>query len=186
MSLIVIAGPAGVGKGTLVRWLLENDKRFTLSVSATTRSPRPGETDGKDYWFLDRAGFEELIADNQLLEWAVVHGDNYYGTPLNELTRAEANDQHLLLEIDIQGSRQISERIPAAIKIFIQPPSWEELETRLRKRATETESQIQTRLETARAELMASAEFDFQVINDDLAAAGKKIVEIISEAEELR
>lgn len=183
MSLIILAGPAGVGKGTLVRWLLENDGRFTLSVSATTRDPRPGESDGVDYWFLDRAKFELLIAENQLLEWAIVHGQNYYGTPLNELTRAEANDQHLLLEIDIQGARQIAQRIPSAIKIFIQPPSWDELEDRLRKRATETELEIQTRLETARAELAASTEFDFQVINDDLAEAGKKIVAIVNESE---
>ena len=183
MSLIVLAGPAGVGKGSLVSWLLENDPRFTLSVSATTRKPRTGEVHGKHYWFLEKQEFEKLISDNQLLEWAIVHGEHYYGTLLNELTRAEANDQHLLLEIDLQGARQIEQRIPRAISIFVNPPSWEELESRLRKRGTETESEIQTRLETAREELAANNEFDFQVTNDDLAKTGKKIVEIVNESE---
>ena len=112
-----------------------------------------------------------------------MHGEHYYGTLLNELTRAEANDQHLLLEIDLQGARQIEQRIPRAISIFVNPPSWEELESRLRKRGTETESEIQTRLETAREELAANNEFDFQVTNDDLAKTGKKIVEIVNESE---
>ena len=123
MSLIVLAGPAGVGKGTLVRWLLENAEGYSLSVSATTRSPRPGEEDGVHYHFVERARFEQLIADSQLLEWATVHGDNYYGTLLDELTRADAEGLHLLLEIDLQGARQVMETRPTAITIFIHPPS---------------------------------------------------------------
>jgi len=183
LTLIILAGPAGVGKGTLVRWILDNNDGFSLSVSATTRSPRPGEIDGVHYNFVDKAKFEQLIADNQLLEWANVHGDNYYGTLLNELTRAESEDLHLLLEIDLQGARQVMQRAPEAITLFIQPPSFEVLESRLRERATETESQIQTRLITARAEIAAAKEFDYELINDDLAQTGKDILKIVSESE---
>ncbi len=181
MSLIVLAGPAGVGKGTLVKWLLEHDQRFMLSVSATTRSPRPSEIDGVHYQFVTRADFEKLISDSQMLEWAVVHGENYYGTPLNELTRAEANDQHLLLEIDLQGARQVKERLPQSVTIFVEPPSWEILESRLRSRETETDAEIQTRLLTAKAELAAAHEFDFRVVNDDLAQTGHEIIRIVTD-----
>ena len=183
MTLIILAGPAGVGKGTLVRWILDNSDGFSLSVSATTRSPRPGEINGVHYNFVDKAKFEQLIADNQLLEWATVHSDNYYGTMLDELTRAETEGLHLLLEIDLQGARQVMQRVPEAITLFIQPPSFEVLETRLRERATETESQIQTRLITARAEIAAAKEFDYELINDDLAQTGKDILKIVSESE---
>ena len=181
MSLIVLAGPAGVGKGTLVKWLVENDRRFMLSVSATTRPPRPTEVDGVHYQFVTKSDFEALIAGSQMLEWAVVHGEHYYGTPLNELTRAEANDQHLLLEIDLQGARQVKQRLPQAISIFVEPPSWEILETRLRNRETETDAEIQTRLETAKAELAAAHEFDFRVTNDDLAQTGLEIIRIATD-----
>ncbi len=183
MTLIILAGPAGVGKGTLVQWILDNSEGFSLSVSATTRSPRPGEIDGLHYNFVNNAKFEQLIADNQLLEWATVHGDNHYGTMLSELTRAQAENQHLLLEIDLQGARQVMKRVPEAITLFIQPPSFEVLESRLRERATETESQIQTRLINARAEIAAAKEFDYELINDDLAQTGKDILKIVSESE---
>jgi guanylate kinase len=183
VTLIILAGPAGVGKGTLVRWILENSEGFSLSVSATTRSPRPGEIEGIHYNFVDKPKFEQLITDNQLLEWATVHGDNYYGTMFNELTRAEAEKLHLLLEIDLQGARQVMKLVPEAITFFIQPPSFAVLESRLRERATETESQIQTRLITARAEIAAAEEFDYQLINDDLAQTGKEILKIVSESE---
>ncbi|MCF8528443.1 MAG: guanylate kinase [Aquiluna sp.] len=179
MSLLIIAGPAGVGKGTVVARLLENDPSFTLSVSATTRAPRPGEVDGVHYHFISKAEFESLIGQNQLLEYAVVHGDNYYGTLLNELTRAEANDQTLVVEIDLQGARQVKAIIPAAISVFINPPSWEELENRLRNRATETEVQIQTRLGTARDEIAAAGEFDYQVTNTEIDQCVDQIIELV-------
>jgi guanylate kinase len=184
MSLIVLAGPAGVGKGSLVSYILEHEENFMLSVSATTRAPRAGETDGIQYQFISKLEFEKLIAASQLLEYAVVHKENYYGTPLNELTRAEALDKHLLLEIDLQGARQIKSRIPNALTIFISPPSWEELESRLRKRATETEAEIQTRLLTARTELLAAGEFDHQLTNTDLEQCALEIIQLVREFEE--
>jgi guanylate kinase len=183
MTLVVLAGPAGVGKGSIVRWILENESDFMLSVSATTRDPRPGEIDGVHYHFVTKAVFEELIANNQMLEWAQVHGKHFYGTPLNELTRAEAEDKHLMLEIDLQGARQVRAELPQALMIFINPPSFEELERRLRSRATETEEQIQTRLITARSELAAAGEFDYQLTNLDLEACARQVVELVHNAE---
>lgn len=176
---MVLAGPAGVGKGTIVREILASEPDFTLSISATTRDPRPGEVDGVDYHFVSREHFEDLIAQNQLLEYALVHGSNYYGTLLNELTRAEASDKHLLLEIDLQGARQVKDRIPEALTVFINPPSWEVLESRLRGRATETEEQIQTRLQTARTEIASAGEFDYQVVNQDLDLAVGEVVSLV-------
>ncbi len=183
MALVVLAGPAGVGKGTIVQRILASEPDFMLSVSATTRSPRPGEVDGVHYHFISKAEFEGLIAENQLLEHAIVHGSNYYGTPLNELTRAEAEDKHLLLEIDLQGARQVKARIPQALTIFISPPSWEELESRLRNRGTETEEQIQTRLSTARTELASAGEFDFNLTNQDLDSCVAQVVELVRKYE---
>lgn len=179
----MIAGPAGVGKGSLVKYILDHQTDFTLSVSATTREPRPGEIDGVQYQFVGKPEFEKLIATSQLLEYAVVHKDNYYGTPLSELTRAETMKKHLLLEIDLQGARQIKNRIPEALTIFIAPPSWEELESRLRNRATETELQIQTRLSSAREELLAAGEFDHQLTNASLETCALEIIELVRKFE---
>ncbi len=183
MSLVVLAGPAGVGKGSIVRWILENESGFTLSVSATTRDPRPGEVDGVHYHFVTAEKFKDLIEKNQMLEWAQVHGKHFYGTPLSELARAEAEGKHLLLEIDLQGARQVKAQIPYALMIFINPPSFDELERRLRFRGTETEEQIQTRLTTARTELAAAGEFDYQLTNLDLEACAREVVELVSKAE---
>jgi guanylate kinase len=183
LALVVLAGPAGVGKGTIVQRILASEPDFMLSVSATTRDPRPGEVDGIHYHFISEEEFEGLIAENQLLEHAIVHGSNYYGTPLNELTRAEAEDKHLLLEIDLQGARQVKTRIPQALTIFISPPSWEELESRLRNRGTETEEQIQTRLSTARTELASAGEFDFNLTNQDLDSCVAQVVELVRKYE---
>jgi guanylate kinase len=183
MSLIVLAGPAGVGKGSIVKWILDNTDDFMLSVSATTRDPRPGEVDGVHYHFVTEESFRTLISQNQMLEWAQVHGRHLYGTPLSELSRAEAQNKHLLLEIDLQGARQVREKMPQALMIFINPPSFEELERRLRSRGTETEEQIQTRLSTARTELAAAGEFDYQLTNLDLEACAREVVELVQRAE---
>lgn len=179
MTLLVLAGPAGVGKGTVVKEILSKNTDFMLSVSATTRPPRPSESDGIDYHFVSESDFEDLIKTGQLLEWAQVHGQHFYGTPAAELEKAERLARHLVLEIDLQGARQIRSKVDNAVSVFLLPPSIQELEDRLRGRGTETEEQIQTRLETARIELAAASEFDFQVINEDLAKAASEIVDLV-------
>jgi guanylate kinase len=179
LTLVVLAGPAGVGKGTIVRRILATEPDFRLSVSATTRAPRPGEIDGIDYHFVSKEAFESQIAENEFLEYAKVHGTHYYGTPLAELEKASRDRIHLLLEIDLQGARQVRERLPDALSIFVLPPSFEDLEERLRQRATETEEQIQTRLLTARTELASAGEFDHQVVNQDLDLAVSEVVALV-------
>lgn len=182
MKLVVLAGPAGVGKGSLVKWILANDPDFMLSVSATTRAPRVGELDGVHYHFISKPEFEAGISGDEFLEWAQVHNDNYYGTPRSELARAEREQKNLLLEIDLQGARQVKLSHPDAIQIFILPPSWDVLVERLRGRATETESEIATRLLTARTELEAKGEFDFQLVNDELSLCAQEVIRIVKEA----
>lgn len=182
MKLVVLAGPAGVGKGSLVKSILAQSNDYLLSVSATTRSPRAGEVDGVHYNFVTADFFEAGIQNGLFLEWAQVHNHNYYGTMRSELARATQLQKHLILEIDLQGARQIEQAHPDAISIFIHPPSFQELEARLRNRATETEPEIQTRLGTARRELEAAEEFDFQLINDDLEKCAQEIMKIVKEA----
>lgn len=179
MTLLVLVGPAGVGKGSLVKSILEAHSDFMLSVSATTRDPRPGEVDGQHYHFVSKEQFEQMIHDGKFLEWAKVHGTDYYGTPLSEIDRAQELNRNLVLEIDLQGARQIRGKVDDLVSVFVLPPSVEELERRLRGRGTETEAQIQTRLETAKSELAAASEFDFQVINEDLGQTAEKIVELL-------
>lgn len=179
MTLLVLVGPAGVGKGSLVKSILGTHSDFMLSVSATTRDPRPGEVDGQHYHFVSKEQFERMIDDGKFLEWAKVHGSDYYGTPLSEIDRAQELNRNLVLEIDLQGARQIRGKVDDLVSVFVLPPSVEELERRLRGRGTETEAQIQTRLETAKSELAAASEFDFQVINEDLGQTAEKIVELL-------
>jgi guanylate kinase len=177
-QLIVITGPSGVGKGTLVRHLLTRFPNLYLSVSATTRAPRPGEIEGKDYYFLDRPGFEEKIAAGQFLEWAEYAG-NYYGTPQSAIANQLAAGQTVILEIELEGARQVCQSFPQGRRIFILPPSFEELERRLRGRGKDTEAAIARRLERAQEELAASDEFEYQIVNDDLETALDAIEKII-------
>lgn len=179
MTLLVLVGPAGVGKGSLVSRILASQPDFRLSVSATTRMPRPGEIDGVHYHFVNKETFEQMIHEGEFLEFAKVHGNDYYGTPRKELDKAEQDSKHLVLEIDLQGARQIRGKVDDVLSVFILPPSIEELERRLRGRGTETESQIQTRMETAKGELAAASEFDFQIINEDLATTANEIVDLL-------
>ena len=137
-KLLVIAGPTAVGKGTVVDYILNNFSNFHISVSATTRSPRPGEVNGRNYYFMSHDEFDSLVNSGQMLEFAVVHGDNKYGTPRKPVEEALARGEHVILEIDIQGARQVKQAMPDAISVFIAPPSWEVLVDRLQARGTET------------------------------------------------
>lgn len=175
----VISGPSGVGKGTVVKPLMERAKGCWLSVSATTRPPRPGEIDGVHYHFVTDKQFDNLVRSGQMLEWAVVHGKHRYGTPRRPVMDALKRGLIPVLELDLAGARQIRASMPSAVQIFLAPPSWEELEHRLRGRGTETEEQIQRRLETARTELAAESEFDYVVVNDEVARATAQILHIM-------
>ncbi len=168
--LSVITGPSGVGKGTLVSALLRRHPRIWLSVSATTRAPRNGERDGQDYYFLSRERFEQEVRDGGLLEWAEFAG-NLYGTPRGPVENHLADGQPVLLEIELEGARQVRRSFPSGFQLFIKPPSIEELERRIRGRGTDNEEAIQRRLARARQELRAEAEFDAVLVNADLDTA---------------
>lgn len=178
--LAVIAGPTAVGKGTVVRHLLAEHPEFKLSVSATTRSPRPGEIDGVDYFFWTQDRFDEAIANNELLEYATVHGLNRYGTPRKPVEKALARGENVVLEIDIQGAQQVKAAMPEAVTIFIQPPSWDELVRRLSTRGTEDAAEQEKRLATAKVELASANDFDYQVVNDEVAKCAAQVVELMS------
>ncbi|MDB9520268.1 guanylate kinase [Roseofilum reptotaenium CS-1145] len=169
-KLVVITGPSGVGKGTLVRSLLERHPDIYLSVSMTTRSPRPGEVNGKDYFFVTPEQFQDLIAAEQLLEWAQFAG-NYYGTPRQQVEEKIKQGILVLLEIELEGARQIRASFPQALRLFILPPSMSELERRLRDRQSESPEAITRRLNRAIIEIAAADEFDVQIVNDDFDRA---------------
>lgn len=169
-KLIVITGPSGVGKGTLVGWLLQRHAQLRVSVSATTRQPRPGETEGVDYFFLNKKDFEIAILNKEFLEWAEYAG-NYYGTPKAQIIEQIGAGNYIILEIELAGARAIANIFPDARRIFILPPSIEELEQRIRSRGKNSEESITKRLEIAKAEIGASNEFDFKIVNDDLETA---------------
>jgi guanylate kinase len=168
--LTVITGPSGVGKGTLVNRLLERHPAIWLSVSATTRAPRAGEEHGRQYFFLERADFEARVADGGLLEWAEFAG-NLYGTPRDPVERQLAMGRPVLLEIELEGARQVRRSFPAAHQLFVAPPSFEELERRIRARGTDSAGAIERRLQRARVEVAAAGEFDAVLVNDNLERA---------------
>jgi guanylate kinase len=177
--LIILTGPSGVGKGTLLAALLAKRPELYLSVSATTRSPRPGEVDGVNYYFYSRDRFEKAIAQGELLEWAEFAG-NYYGTPLQPVRDRIAQGDSIVLEIELLGARRVAKSFPAALKIFLLPPSFEELEARLRSRGQDPEEAIAKRLQRAKEEIAAAGEFDLQIVNDDLEVALQQIVHAVS------
>jgi guanylate kinase len=174
----VIAGPSGVGKGTIVQQVLARLPRLRLSVSATTRPPRPNEQDGVDYLFVSEDEFARLARTGALLEWAEVFGHRY-GTPVREVQRALDAGHDVVLEIDVQGAHQVRERMPSALLILLAPPSMEELERRLRSRATEDAEDLARRLEKVTWELQQESWFDHVVVNDDVDRATDEVVAIL-------
>jgi guanylate kinase len=177
--LTVVSGPTAVGKGTVVEGLRKDHPEIFLSVSATTRPPRRGEIDGVHYLFVTDAEFDHLIEANALLEWAVVHGTHRYGTPREPVMQALAEGRQALLEIDLQGARQVRQACPDARFVFLAPPSMNELIRRLVGRGTESEAQRARRLETARAEMAAQTEFDHVVVNREIGQAVQELVTLL-------
>ncbi|MGV3713846.1 guanylate kinase [Pseudolysinimonas sp.] len=177
--LVVLAGPTAVGKGTVSRHIREEYPDVLLSVSATTRPPRPGEVEGEHYYFVSDAEFDAMIARGEFLEHAVVHNRSRYGTPRPPIDRALAEGRSVLLEIDLQGARSVKERMPEALLVFLLPPTWEELVRRLIGRGTESSEEQARRLETAKVELAAQDEFDVKVVNLDVGQAAREVVELL-------
>ena len=178
--LLVLAGPTAVGKGTVAATVRETHPEIWISVSATTRPARPGEVNGVHYWFVSDDEFDAMIERGELLEWAVVHGAARYGTPRAPVEEALAEGRPAMLEIDLQGARQVRQTMPDALFVFLKPPSWEELVRRLVGRGTETEEDRERRLVTAREELAAETEFDETVVNHEVRDATEQLVALMT------
>ena len=179
-KLVVLAGPTAVGKGTVSAYIREHFPDVNLSVSATTRKPRPGEVDGVHYYFVDDAEFDRMIRDRELLEWATVHNSYRYGTPRPPIDRALDAGDKVMLEIDLQGARQVRDAMPEAVLVFLLPPTWEELVRRLIGRGTESPEEQARRLDTAKVELAAQDEFDVRIVNSDVSTAAHEVVDLFS------
>jgi guanylate kinase len=177
--LTVLAGPTAVGKGTIAAYVRTHFPGVWFSVSMTTRAPRPGEVDGVHYHFVDDREFDRLAAAGEFLEHAVVHGAAKYGTPRGPVERALAEGRDALLEIDLQGARQVRDTMPDALFVFLAPPSWDELVRRLVGRGTETEEERERRLATAREEMASQREFDEVIVNDDVRRASEELVSLM-------
>ena len=173
-NLTVLTGPSGVGKGTIVRKILDNHSDVWLSISATTRQPRTGEIEGQHYLFLEKKDFQKIIDKEGFLEWALF-SNNFYGTPKKSVQEKIKEGTNVLLEIELEGARQIRKTFPEALQIFLAPPNLSELEKRIRGRGTESEESIRDRLEIANRELIATKEFDAVVINEDVDKAFREI-----------
>jgi guanylate kinase len=180
-NVFVVVAPSGAGKSSLVNALLAQDPKLCLSVSATTRAPRSGETDGKDYRFVSRDQFVALQQNNQLLEWAEVHG-NFYGTPRDQIEQAIHQGRDILLEIDWQGARQVKRLFAQTIGIFILPPSIQTLEQRLQQRGQDSQAVITRRIEAASEEIMHAPEFEYVIINQDFRIALAELAEVVAVA----
>ena len=175
----MLAGPTAVGKGTVAAHIRTHHPEVWISVSVTTRKPRPGEVHGRHYWFVSAEEFDRLVENGELLEWAVVHGAARYGTPRAPVELNLTAGRAALLEIDLQGARQVRRSMPEALFVFLKPPSWEELVRRLVGRGTETEEERVRRLATAREELAAESEFDVTVVNSEVHVAAEELVALM-------
>ena len=178
-QLIILTGPSGVGKGTIIEKIIKKDKRFWVSISATTRKPREGEMDGENYYFLSKSQFEEMIDNELLIEWAKF-ADNYYGTLLKPVVEKINKGFQVILEIEVDGAEQIRKKFPDALSIFLMPPSKNELEKRIRDRGTENEESIIKRLERASFEIDSAKQFDYVITNLDVEKTVKEIMEVIN------
>ena len=178
--LVVLAGPTAVGKGTVAAYVRANFAEVWLSVSVTTRKPRPGEIGGRHYHFVDDQQFDRMRDAGEFLEWAVVHGRARYATPRRPVLEALAAGRKALLEIDLQGARQVRAQMPEALFVFLAPPSWDELVRRLVGRGTESEQEREVRLTTARLELAAAREFDVTIVNDNVLRASEELVSLMN------
>ncbi len=176
--IIVVSAPSGVGKTTVIQYLMKQRDNLALSVSATTRAPRYGEKDGVDYYFLSNEEFEEKIKNNEFVEYARVH-DDLYGTLYSEINRHLNSEKDLILELDIQGMRSIKNKFPQAVTIFMLPPSLKEMEFRLKNRGTESEEKIQKRLKRAFEEMKVRSEFDYTIVNYEVEQSAKDLNAII-------
>ncbi len=180
--VVVLSGPSAVGKSTVVRCLRDRIPGLYFSVSATTRAPRPGEVDGRDYHFVTAAAFQDLIDRGELLEWAEIHGGLHRsGTPANAVRAAMRARRPVLIEVDLAGARAVKKAMPEALSVFLAPPSWADLERRLVGRGTESPEVMQRRLATARAELAAQDDFDVVVVNRELESACSELVSLLVE-----
>ncbi len=177
--LVVLSGPSGVGKSSVIAEALKDLPTTWLSVSVTTRDPRPGEVDGQTYFYVTQERFDQMIAQNELLEWAEYAG-NRYGTPRDHVAERLANNIPVLLEIEVQGAMQVRESMPEAVLVFVQPPTWEDLEARLTGRGTESDEQVLARLRMALQEIEAAKDFDHVIVNDDVAQAAHELVSYLS------
>ncbi len=177
-KLFVLSGSSGVGKGTVLKGFLEKNPDFMLSISCTTRKPRPGEIDGVNYFFISKEEFETCIQENKFLEWAEFAG-NFYGTKKKYINQCLEEGKNVILEIDTQGALQVKKQMPEAVLIFICPPSFEALENRLRGRHTEDEATIQKRLEEVKKELERAEKFDYKIVNDRLEDAISRLEKIV-------
>ena len=180
-TLFVVSGPSGVGKGTLVKKLVERDSNIVISISATTRKPREGECDGREYYFISHDDFEKMISEDEILEYTTYCG-NYYGTPKKEAERIMGEGKDLILEIEVDGAAQIKKKYPDAVTIMLLPPSITELESRLRGRGTETDEVILSRLARAREEILLAPGYDYVVVNGDgdIEGCARTIMNIIT------
>ena len=178
-SLIVVSGPSGAGKGTVCDAFLGAHGEIAYSISATTRAPREGEQDGVNYYFLSRTEFERMIDNGELLEWAEVYG-NYYGTPLKKIEERLARGEDILLEIDTQGALNVQKKFPDGVYVFILPPSFDELEKRLRGRGTDSEAVVARRLAAAAGEIAAAKQYAYTIVNDKVENAVRTLSAIVA------